>query len=127
MPILTVQVVLSKTNVPTGLVMVMFFQVLGGALAPSIGQNIFTDKLLRNLREVQGVDGEAVAAAGGRDSRAMVPPQLLGAVINTFNSALRNVFWVAAATPVIAWVVSWVMEWRKLPDSQKEITEAPAA
>jgi hypothetical protein len=64
MPMLAVQVVLSKADVPTGLVMVMFFHVLGGALAPSVGQNIFTDKLLQNVREVQGVDAEAVVAAG---------------------------------------------------------------
>jgi hypothetical protein len=127
MPILAVQVVLGKADVPTGLVMVMFFQVLGGALAPSVGQNIFTDKLLRNLREVQGIDAAAVVAAGGRGFRHMVPPHLLDAVINAFNSALRNVFWVAVATPAIAWIVSWAMEWRKLPDSKKETTPAPAA
>jgi hypothetical protein len=48
MPILAVQVVLSRTDIPTGLVMVMFFQMLGGSLAPSVGQNLFIDGLLRN-------------------------------------------------------------------------------
>jgi hypothetical protein len=118
MPILAVQVVLNKADIPTGLVMVIFFQVLGGALAPSVGQNIFTDKLLRRLRELQGIDAAAVVAAGGREFRAMVPPQLLDAVVDAFNSALRNVFWVAVIAPAVAWAVSWAMEWRKLPDSK---------
>ncbi len=65
MPILAVQVVLSKASVPTGLVMIMFFQMLGGALAPSIGQNIFIDRLLRNLDQVQGIDGQS-RRGGGR-------------------------------------------------------------
>jgi MFS family permease len=126
MPILAVQVVLSKADVPTGLVMVMFFQILGGALAPSVGQNLFTDKLLRNLSEVQGIDGAAVVAAGGRGFREVVPPELINAVIDAFSSALRNVFWVALATPVLAWIVSWAMEWRKLPDSANVTSQAPA-
>ncbi|KAK6220302.1 hypothetical protein QIS74_05804 [Colletotrichum tabaci] len=125
MPILAVQVVLSKSDVPTGLVMIMFFQMLGGALAPSVGQNLFTDGLLRNLSRVQGVDGAAVVAAGGVGFRDMVPPERLDAVINAFNSALRNVFWVALAAPVLAWIVSWAMEWRKLPDSKTATIQAP--
>lgn len=126
MPILAVQVVLSKADVPMGLVMVMFFQILGGALAPSVGQNLFVDKLLRNLGEVQGIDGAAVVAAGGREFREIVPPELMDAVIDAFSSALRNVFWVALATPVLAWIVSWAMERRRLPDSANVASQAPA-
>ncbi|KAJ0160977.1 putative HC-toxin efflux carrier TOXA [Colletotrichum tanaceti] len=125
MPILAVQVVLGKSDVPTGLVMVMFFQMLGGALAPSVGQNLFTDGLLRNLGRVQGVDGAAVVAAGGVGFREMVPPERLEAVVDAFNSALGNVFWVALAAPVLAWIVSWAMEWRKLPDSKTATIQAP--
>ncbi|TQN71426.1 Efflux pump aflT [Colletotrichum shisoi] len=44
-----------------------------------------------------------------------------------FNSALRNVFWVALAAPVLAWIVSWAMDWRKLPDSKTATIQAPPA
>jgi hypothetical protein len=132
MPILAVQVVLDGADVPTGMVMVLFFQCLGGALAPSIGQNIFTDKLLRYLGQVPGVDSEAVLAAGSRDFRKAVPPEVLDAVINSFSSALQDVFWVALATPVLAWVVSWAIEWRQIPkdgaktDAENVPTQAPS-
>jgi MFS family permease len=131
MPILAVQVVLGKADVPTGLVTVMFFQCLGGALAPSVGQNLFTDKLLRNLSKVQGIDGAAVVAAGGREFRKNGPPELMDAVVDAFGSALRNMFWVALATPVLAWTASWAMEWRKIPQDREKansgivITQAP--
>ncbi|KAL4900466.1 hypothetical protein BDW74DRAFT_188295 [Aspergillus multicolor] len=117
MPILAVQVVLNKPDIPTGLVMVMFFQMLGGALAPSVGQNLFTDGLLKNLKRVQGIDGEAVVEAGASSFREIVPSPLINVVVQAFNSALRNVFWVALAAPAMAWVVAWAMEWRQLPDS----------
>ncbi|GFF95399.1 putative HC-toxin efflux carrier TOXA [Aspergillus udagawae] len=126
MPILAVQVVLSKPDIPTGLVMIMFFQILGGALAPSVGQNLFTDGLLRNLSKVQGIDGAAVVAAGASGFREIVPPELMNAVVDAFNSALRNVFWVALATPALAWITSWAMEWRQLPDSKRQVTQTPA-
>jgi hypothetical protein len=126
MPILAVQVVLSKPDIPTGLVMIMFFQMLGGALAPSVGQNLFTDGLLRNLRKVQGIDGAAVVAAGASGFREKVPSQLMDTVVDAFNSALRNVFWVALATPALGWMASWAMEWRQLPDSKRQVTQIPA-
>uniref|UniRef100_P9WEH4 MFS-type transporter ltbE n=1 Tax=Aspergillus luteorubrus TaxID=2715282 RepID=LTBE_ASPLT len=126
MPILAVQVVLRKPDIPTGLVMIMFFQMLGGALAPSVGQNLFTDGLLRNLTKVQGIDATAVVAAGASGFRAIVPSELLNAVVDAFNSALRDVFWVGVATPALAWIASWAMEWRQLPDSKKKVTETPA-
>ncbi|CBX94796.1 similar to MFS toxin efflux pump (AflT) [Plenodomus lingam JN3] len=125
MPILAVQVVLDRADIPTGLVVVMFFQMLGGALAPSVGQNLFTDALLQNLNKIQGIDGAAVVAAGARGFREVVPSPLMDAVITSFNSALRNVFWVGLATPTLAWIISWTMEWRQLPDSKNPVTQAP--
>lgn len=126
MPILAVQVVLDKVDIPTGLVVVMFFQMLGGALAPSVGQNIFTDGLLRGLSAIDGIDAEAVVAAGGTAFREIVPPHLMGAVIDAFNFALRNVFWVGLATPALAAIVSWAMEWRQLPDPTTQSAEPSA-
>lgn len=120
MPILAVQVVLSKPDIPTALVIIMFFQMLGGALAPSVGQNLFTDGLLRNLDKVPGVDGAAIVAAGATDFRSLVPAELMDVVVSAFNSALRDVFWFAFAAPALAWGISWLMEWRKLPDYGKK-------
>ncbi|KAJ5804923.1 hypothetical protein N7474_010810 [Penicillium riverlandense] len=127
MPILAVQVVLNKSDIPTGLVMIMFFQMLGGSLAPSVGQNLFTDGLLQNLSKVRGIDSAAVVAAGASGFRKIVPPELMNAVVGAFNAALKNVFWVALATPALAWITSWAMEWKQLPDTRKEkVNQVPA-
>ncbi|KAJ5482829.1 MFS transporter [Penicillium diatomitis] len=126
MPILAVQVVLNKPDVPTGLVVIMFFQMLGGALAPSVGQNLFTTGLLQSLHEIQGgVDADAIVAAGASGFRALVPPNLMSAVVGAFNSALRNAFWVALATSALACVTALAMEWRRLPDSKPEDDDSP--
>ncbi|KAH8164729.1 hypothetical protein CIB48_g3495 [Xylaria polymorpha] len=114
MPIIAVQIVLDKVDVPTGCVMVIFFQGLGGILATSIGQNLFNDKLLRNL-QIDGVDSAAVIKAGANGFRAVVPADLVAAVTEAFNSALRSVFLVTLATPLVALAISAAFEWRRLP------------
>ncbi|KAL2878953.1 hypothetical protein SGCOL_005652, partial [Colletotrichum sp. CLE4] len=124
-PILAAQVVLDKTDVPTGLAMIMFFQMLGGALAPSIGQNLFTDALLRLLNAIEGINVAAVVSVGAGEFRKTVPPQPLEAVDDAFTSALKKVFWVALATPALAWLVSWAMEWRQIPNTKSRTTEDP--
>lgn len=62
--------------------MVMFFQMLGGALAPSVGQKLFTDGLLQNLSKMQGIDSAVVVVAGANGFRAIFPPELMNAVVD---------------------------------------------
>lgn len=114
-PMLAVQVVLEKEDVPTGCVLVIFFQCLGGALATSVGQNLFTDNLLKALNRINGVDAKAIVAAGGIGFRQLVGPTLLSQVISCFESALKNVFLLALAGAAFSFVVSPAMQWRKLP------------
>jgi MFS family permease len=119
-PILSVQVALDKEDVPTGCVIVIFFSRLGGALATSVAQNLFTDNLLKNLRGIDGVDAAAVVAAGATDFRQLVHPELLDKVIDAFGAALRNVFLLALASAAVGLVVSAAMEWRRLPQDTKK-------
>lgn len=126
-PILSVQVVLEKADVPTGCVMVIFFQCLGGALANSIGQNLFADKLIQELRRVEGIDATAIVEAGAKDFRTLVPAEVMDEVIDAFGSALKNVFLLATATAAIGFAASLIMEWRRIPKDQKEGDSATGA
>jgi hypothetical protein len=119
-PILSVQVVLDKVDVPTGCVMVIFFQCLGSALATSIGQNLFVDKLIQELHQVDGIDATAIVDAGAKDFRKLVPTEFMDAVIDAFGSALKNVFILATATAAMSFVVSLAMEWRRIPKDRKQ-------
>src|ERR1700733_3338185 len=48
-PLIAVQTVLDISQVPIGTSVIVFVQTLGGALFVSIGQNVFSNKLLENL------------------------------------------------------------------------------
>ncbi|KAK7184384.1 hypothetical protein DPSP01_013832 [Paraphaeosphaeria sporulosa] len=119
-PIVAVQVVSHKEDIPTAVVLILFFESLGGALATSIAQNIFTDSLLQDLGKIRGVDGGAVVEAGVKEFRRLVPLELLDQVIWAFEEALGNVFWLALASSVAALLISIAMEWRKLSDETDE-------
>ena len=120
-PILAVQVVLDKPDVPTGCVMIIFFQCIGGAMATSIGQNLFINKLLKVLNGVEGIDSAAVVRAGAKDFRELIPPELVDKVTEAFGSALKDAFLLALACPLVALVISLAMEWRKLPRDRKKV------
>jgi hypothetical protein len=55
---------------------------------------------------VQGIDVAAIVEANASGFRDIIPQKLINAVMDAFNSALRNVFWVVLATPALAWITS---------------------
>jgi hypothetical protein len=123
-PVLAVQVVLDKEDVPTGCVFVIFFECLGASLGPSIAQNLFTDTLLKRLHGIHGLDGAAVVAAGAKDFRRLVSPALLEDVIEIFGEALWNVFLLTLTSSIVALFISAAMEWRRLPKDTEGDTES---
>jgi hypothetical protein len=118
-PMLSVQVVLEKADVSTGVTTVMFFQSLGGALATSIAQNLFTDTLLKKLHVIDGVDGAAVVHSGAKDFRQFIPAELMGRVVLAFDSAVKTVFIFSLASAGMAFLVSLGMQWLRIPTTGK--------
>lgn len=102
-----------------GCVIVLFFQCLGGALATSTSQNLFTDALLKRLNDIKEIDGAAVVRAGARDFWHVVEPEVLDNVIDAFNEALKSVFIFACVSASAALFVSLGMEWRTVPREKK--------
>jgi hypothetical protein len=79
------------------------------------------------ISKIEGIDGTAIVAAGGRGFREIVPLDLKIPVVHIFISALNNMFWVALATQALASITSWAMEWRQMPDSNKDQVNQPPA
>lgn len=72
---LAAQNVLPRADVPLGLALIFFMQQLGGSVFLSIGQNIFSSKLVDSLSKAAGLDAEAVINTGATDLRSIVPSQ----------------------------------------------------
>ncbi|KAJ7594495.1 major facilitator superfamily domain-containing protein [Mycena floridula] len=106
-PFLAVQVVLSQAQTPVGTSIVMFFNSLGGAIAISIAQNIFSNQLNKQLPIfAPDVDPALVLSAGATHLREVIPPQSIGGVLTAYAKALDTTFIPSIAFASLAVIVA---------------------
>jgi hypothetical protein len=112
-PLIAIQAVLAKEDIPTGTAMIVFFQSFGGALFLSIGQCIFNNKLIHGLEAVLPLEFNpaTVLQSGATSLREIVPLELLPSVLGAYNDALDNTYILSIVMGVIACLASCGMEW----------------
>lgn len=128
------QTVLAADDVPTGAVVLIFAQIIGGTIWLSVAQNVLTSKLLEGLEGLVGLvpdlDPGAILAMGATGLRAAVGTQDLPIVEKAYNKALTKVFFCSVALAAGAFVASLGMEWRSIKkgkvaeETVVEMTEA---
>ncbi|KAL2064826.1 hypothetical protein VTL71DRAFT_3966 [Oculimacula yallundae] len=127
-PLIAVQTVLDISLVPIGTSVIIFVQTLGGALFVSIGQNVFTNELVKGLAKyAPSVDPLSVLRIGATSLQSS--PDLnksdLPGVIMAYNDALTKAFLVAAIMAAFTIVGSGAIEWKSVKG--KKIDTAMAA
>ncbi|KAK6345733.1 hypothetical protein TWF718_007641 [Orbilia javanica] len=123
-PAIAAQAVLERKDVPIGTSMVMFCQILGGAIFIAVGQSNFVNKLVKGLVQInaEGFDPSKVIHTGATHLKEVVAPQYLPQVWEAYNTAIVNVFYVAVALCCASLIGSLGMEWvstRKHVDAPK--------
>ncbi|CAK5266378.1 unnamed protein product [Mycena citricolor] len=121
-PALAAQAVLDIDDVPSGTTIVMFGQTLGGALFVSVGQNVFTNKLVAGLTQyAPGLDPNLVLAAGATNLRSIVPTDKLAGVLLAYSKALDSAYYVAVAMSALTGFGCIAMEWKSIKGKNIEI------
>ena len=123
---LAAQAVLQRRDVPTGISLVMFCQQLGGALFVSIGENVFTNKLVDGLGAIPGFDPASVVSVGATELRQAVPAASLTQVISAYNGALVATYRVALAMACLSIIGSSMIEWKNIKPKKGEKGGPPA-
>ncbi|MCJ1478647.1 hypothetical protein MMC13_007328 [Lambiella insularis] len=114
-PFISVQVVLSKKDMPTGNALTIFFNSLGGALAVSIAQNIFSNTLTQEIvRLAPTVNPAMIIAAGATHVAEVTPPAQLSAVLEAYDIAVTRTYTLSIAAACIAFICSLFMEWKSV-------------
>lgn len=134
---LAAQTVLKRADVPTGMALVVFMQTLGGAVFISVGQNVLTAHLVGGIsRLVDGLDPALIVNTGATDLRGLVPGELLPAVLEVYNEALRQVFLISTGLASVTVLGALGLEWRSVKkgnvvgqkDGDKDVEkEAPSS
>ncbi|KAF7302872.1 Major facilitator superfamily transporter [Mycena kentingensis (nom. inval.)] len=124
-PLMAVQTVLNIEDVPIGTSLIIFMQTLGGALFVSVGQNVFTNKLVEGLMDkVPSLDPSIVLNAGATSLRNVVPAQTVPAVIEAYNHALVSAFYVSTALGALSIFGALAMEWKSVKGKNIEMAVA---
>jgi hypothetical protein len=123
--LIAVQTVLPAADVPIGTAIVMFAQLLGGAIFVSVGQNVFTNRLLSNvISTVPDLDPSIVLQSGATNLVTSIPPQFLSGVIEAYNDSITTTFYVAVATGALSLFGAVCMEWKSVKGKKVEMAMA---
>ncbi len=95
--------VLSPKDMPSGNAIAIFFNSLGGAVAISIAQNIFSNGLRKYIPIYSpGVDAEVVLNLGPSYLREYLSPSVLACVLEGYMKALNQAYVIPIAVGGIA-------------------------
>jgi hypothetical protein len=112
------QAVLPFEDISVGMAIVLFVQVLGGAMFVSAAQNIFTNHLLQGLLAlgIPDIDPQAIVNAGATALRTLVGPDRLPEVLVLYNEAIVKTFQIALVLSCLSIIVALGMEWKSVKD-----------
>lgn len=103
----------------------IFSQTLGSSVFLSLAQTTFTNGLVRNLAtSAPGIRPQTVITAGASGVRAAVSHAQLPGVLNAYNKAINETFYLAAGASVAIFVFAWGMGWKSI--KKPEVVKAEA-
>jgi EmrB/QacA subfamily drug resistance transporter len=119
------QAVLKLTDVPIGVSVIFFLQLLGGALFISVAQNIFTNKLISNLVAVlPDLNPAIIVNTGATELAKVVPPQAIGVVLIAYNDALDHAYQIVVILSCLSIFGAVFMEWKSVKGKKLETVAA---
>ena len=121
-PLIAAQTVCDLDDIPTATAVTNFCLTLGGALFISVGQNIFTNRLVTNLAAtVPNLNPSIVLQVGATSLRQAVDPSNLSGVLSAYNGAITQTFYVSLAMACFSIIGSLGMEWKSVKGKKLEM------
>ena len=114
------QAVLKLRDIPIGTAVVLFVQILGGALFVAVAQNLFTAHLIGGLIElgIPGLDPSTIIHAGATGLRNVVDPIRLPEVLVVYNAAIVKTFQLGLILSCLSVFGAAGIEWKSMKASQ---------
>ena len=114
-PLITVQTVLPLKDIPTATAMAMFFQTFGGALFVSVAQNIFDNRLIKNIiQDAPHVDPAIILRVGATSLKNQIDPRYLAQVQQAYNDALTHTWYISVAMACLSIFGSLAVRWNSI-------------
>ncbi|KAF5548696.1 HC-toxin efflux carrier TOXA [Fusarium phyllophilum] len=124
-PLIASQTVLPLEDVPTGTSVLIFCQLLGGAIFVSVGQNLFTNELVKRISVIPGVDVFNLQQEGATRILDGLSETTKRLVLVAYNASLRQAFLCGLILSCIGYLGAVCMEWRSIKQNKPK-EETPA-
>ncbi|TVY82122.1 Efflux pump mlcE [Lachnellula suecica] len=111
-PTVAMQNALPPTQIAIGMSVLIFGQTIGGAVFLALAQVVFGRSIVDRLKEkAPTVDPQAVIAAGATAFQNNVEPDHIVVILEAYNLALNDVFFLSAGVAVGTFVFALGMGW----------------
>jgi hypothetical protein len=118
-PQTAVQTVLSDSDGPLGLSVILFAQHFGPALSISLAQTIFTNRLAKHLEDlVPGLSARSINELGLGEITASAGPEKMTAVLKSINESLVEAWYLPLGMACVLVIGSLMMEWRSVKEKK---------
>ena len=121
-PMNVLQTVLARTDVSTGTAIVFFMRFLGAAIFVPVAENIFLNQLIKKVKNLPGISADAITKGGATSLRNLASGADLDVLLNDYNDALMDVFYLLVATSAATILGSVFVEWKSLKQAAEEET-----
>ncbi|KAG5913417.1 hypothetical protein E4U42_001187 [Claviceps africana] len=121
-----VQASLDGADVAVGTAIIIFAQTLGGALFICVAQNVFQNKLVANVEgaHVPGLHAAQVISVGATEVQTLIAAEYLPVVLEAYNGAVTNSFYVSAAMGALSMVGAAFVPWNSVKGKKIEMAAA---
>ena len=113
-PNLAAQTCLPKVDVPIGLALMLFGQLLGAAVFVAVGENVLGNQLVQRLSGIPGFNPGLVTSGGVTSLLSSLPANLHDTILTAYNEALRKVFEAGLIITCLAVLGAASLEWRSI-------------
>ncbi|KAL4922593.1 major facilitator superfamily domain-containing protein [Aspergillus aurantiobrunneus] len=109
------QTILPMNDIPIGVSLIVLAQTLGGTIALSAADTIYTGSLASSISSrFPGIDRSAVLNAGNREIRNLVPVEDLSTIMDLCNQAIVNTWYLSIGLAAASIIGVLGMEWRRV-------------
>ncbi|KAJ5097754.1 MFS transporter [Penicillium angulare] len=127
LPNIAVQTVLSEKDVSIGTSLVVFARSLGGAIFVSVGQNVFSNRIVSGMTaRVSEIDPSVILQTGATELQQTVRQSgisdaegVLAVVLEIYNDAIIQTFVLALALACVSIPGAMGVEWRTVKRTSK--------
>ncbi|KAJ5144516.1 hypothetical protein N7448_001908 [Penicillium atrosanguineum] len=119
-PFIVVQNMLPDDDIPTGTAVITIAQTLGGAIFISVAQNVFQNRFSRVLHAKDPAANVAeVLSAGTTTLHQNISEDQLPVILECYNSAVTQAFYVAVALAGLSLLGTIALEWKSVKENRK--------